>query len=481
MKITGIAKNVKAYVVYSILSVLLLCIFPIVFLYANNIEDVLFHEIVLPLTLYIFIGLLSLILFTILLHSIRKACIASTLFLFVCFNYALIEKGIFFLIPGAKYWHVLPCIICLVLYTIYVLSIKISSEMEMNIIKIEIIVFSILIMFNLLIATPKIIQNITSRSSEISINKNEFMDGDITDRPNIYWMIFDEYSNFNVLKKYFDYDNKPFADFLEKNKFTVSYDSTNDSYQSLTVLTNYIHLDYLVDDNVEYSERSAAIKNGYVFDLLEQYGYTINAICGASSFGLDSETVNESTSINGETFSQLIYTQTLLYPLFDGNMNSTAQIYLDAFQKLKDCAASNNTANLNFAYFVLPHQPFIFDAKGGKNSLKHADDWTNKEYYLNQLIYTTNCITNIVETIVSKDPSAIIIIQSDHSARLLQNEIGDLLIDEKDRCYFLNAIYYRGLPIEEIRSQSGVNTLRYIIGKLLNIDLPKVEVPNLAY
>ena len=140
----------------------------------------------------------------------------------------------------------------------------------MNIIKIEIIVFSILIMFNLLIATPKIIQNITSRSSEISINKNEFMDGDITDRPNIYWMIFDEYSNFNVLKKYFDYDNKPFADFLEKNKFTVSYDSTNDSYQSLTVLTNYIHLDYLVDDNVEYSERSAAIKNGYVFDLLEQ-------------------------------------------------------------------------------------------------------------------------------------------------------------------------------------------------------------------
>ena len=42
------------------------------------------------------------------------------------------------------------------------------------------------------------------------------------DRPNIYWMIFDEYSNFDVLEKYFDYDNSEFASFLEDSGFTIS-------------------------------------------------------------------------------------------------------------------------------------------------------------------------------------------------------------------------------------------------------------------
>lgn len=136
---------------------------------------------------------------------------------------------------------------------------------------------------------------------------------------------------------------------------------------------------------------------------------------------------------------------------------------------------------LNFSYFVLPHQPFIFDKDGGKTPLSYTNDWVNKECYLNQLIYTTKQIEKTIDAIVKNDPNSVIIIQSDHSARSLSDENGNYLIDKFDRRHFLNMVYFMGEPIEEIKGKSGVNTLRLVLNKLLGTEMEELEVPVSEY
>lgn len=66
--------------------------------------------------------------------------------------------------------------------------------------------------------------------------------------PNIYYFIFDEFSANDVVQKYYDYDNSAFYNKLEDLGFTVSENSENKSFETITVTANYMNYDYVVTD-----------------------------------------------------------------------------------------------------------------------------------------------------------------------------------------------------------------------------------------
>ena len=266
--------------------------------------------------------------------------------------------------------------------------------------------------------------------------------------------------------------------FLKIVDLLFHYSSVNDSFQTKTVLSNYINLDYIAKDTMSYNERTDLLKNRTVFNLLEKGGYEVRALSGGGMFGLKGDTMIASTTIGGEDFVTLIVKNTALYPFIKQNAYENAREYLEAFNKFdSEELYDTDLPQVNFAYFLLPHQPFLFDRTGGTVSLSHANDWVNKEYYLNQLIFTTNQIEKSVENILKNDSDSIIIIQSDHSARNLQTASGEGIIEDADKRHFLNAVYYKGEAINEIEGKSGVNTLRYIFGKVLDVEMPELEVP----
>ena len=67
-----------------------------------------------------------------------------------------------------------------------------------------------------------------------------------TDRPNIYWIISDEYAGLEELDKYYHYDNSPFYNTLRSMGFAVSDNSHNWSSNTFNVLLDTLSLRYVI-------------------------------------------------------------------------------------------------------------------------------------------------------------------------------------------------------------------------------------------
>ena len=77
----------------------------------------------------------------------------------------------------------------------------------------------------------------------------------------------------------------------------------------------------------------------------------------------------------------------------------------------------------------------------------------------------------IIENIIENDPEAVVLLMSDHGAR----SRSEFTIEMKTNP--LNAVYFRGEKLD-IEGLSSVNTLRTILNRLLQLDLPMVNVPQ---
>ena len=96
-------------------------------------------------------------------------------------------------------------------------------------------------------------------------------------------------------------------------------------------------------------------------------------------------------------------------------------------------------------------------------------DTTDKSLYLNQLIYTSKRLRNVCENIVKTDPDAIVILQSDHGNRHVHN------VTELDFTNILNAVYFRGQPMEEITDRNGLNTWLAVLNRQFGLNIPEAE------
>lgn len=471
MKQSKICKLIYLY------PVILTCLYPILFLYFNNIGSVYFKEIIQSTVYITLISLLFTFFFTIINKSVLKGSVCSVITALFLLNFKYIERIIQVLIPQIKYWHVAAIVLFLLVNLFYFIRKSEGKDILSGLLKVVAIVMSGLLVFNFIIAIPKLLHKTTIDTNIVtSTNENNTVTEEL---PNIYYFIFDEYSSFDVLEKYYDYNNYPFAEFLENHKFTVSYNGYNDSQQTSTILANYMNLDYVAVDTDSINDRNQMVKSNYLFNIARSNGYEINSVIGGEFLGLSGKTNIVSTTISGEDFSTLIYKNTVIYPFLVNNTYVDAENYLKAFDLFANKSLYDEYPNNTFhmSYFSLPHQPFIFDEDGKEVLLSHTNDWVNKEYYLNQLIFTTKKIEQMLDNIIKQDPNSIIIVQSDHSARSLQDANGNYLIDKYDRRHFLNAIYFQGEPIDEIINKSGVNTLRLLFNRLFDLNFTELEVP----
>ena len=87
----------------SILSVITVSAFPVLFLYFQNADEAAFSEVVLPLIVFIATGFVFFVLFLLITKNIFKAAIIANMFMLVFMNYALASTSYIFKL---RYWHV---------------------------------------------------------------------------------------------------------------------------------------------------------------------------------------------------------------------------------------------------------------------------------------------------------------------------------------------------------------------------------------
>jgi hypothetical protein len=134
--------------------------------------------------------------------------------------------------------------------------------------------------------------------------------------------------------------------------------------------------------------------------------------------------------------------------------------------KLAGDIASEKTDQPKFVFFhfMMPHSPFVFDVHGGPVAFENRENYVDPQYYVDQLLFLNTKIEELVSTILGHDPSAAILIQSDHGIRFIDG----IQEDEKRAC--LNALYAPDavLPIEGL---TRINTLRLALKHVLGLNL----------
>lgn len=454
--------------VLCILSIALVASYPVMFMYFNNITQLRFIEIFKPIIFLLCIATFvcgSTFVYT---RNIGKSAVITALIMLIFNNYGYLEKGIQLLAPRVKYWHIVPVLLFCIVWLAIIIKRNYQNEVIIDILKVMLLTFSVLLLVNVVPALFSLGQ-IQSSVDDINQEESNLDSIEPSKLPNVYWLIFDEYSNNEVLKSYFDYDNSAFENKLRDKGFYVANNSYNNSATTTTVLTNYINGDYVASDEMTEADKQKLRYKVQLLKDVEQLGYDTKFIGQTDFFGLPSELGNTSQSkeartVSGDTLFTLILKNTLIGNWIQENNDEDIELVLDTLAYLKMPQVDNG--NFIFSYLCSPHQPFYFNADGSFNDLTNLHNWEEKEYYLGQYLFVSSQIEEIVNEILAQDPECIILIQSDHAARYLA-ESGELIIPPTERCHIFNAVYYKGEDMSCIENMDGVNTVNIIFDKIV--------------
>lgn len=470
----GIALVKKSFeVIVSIISISPIVLYPIVFLYCKNIEEISLKSVWNPTKLFLVTMCAVYLFFGICCKSIVKAAFGTAISMIMLLNFSLIEKAVRIIFPTSRYWHILTLIVLVMFYLAFFIRLKENTINQLN--RLMIIVFGGLILFNIIPQIPKAIK--LNMRNDIPVSA----DSEKRNFPNIYYLVFDEYSDLSFMEKYYNYDNMEFARFLENKGFNVSYSSMNEAYVTEICMTNILNLDYLYgmkmngvpegNDNILENR-----KNNKAFEILRKEGYSIIGIGLPEFYGLprvEGGQTFEKATMQGKSFVELILEKTIFYPFYLVDSSNKLQVIQGSVKYLM-----NMDININQSKFVLfhiepSHTPFVMDESGEAIPNEYAKEWKDKKYYKGTYIYTTKLMREIAEGIINKDPNCIIVMSSDHSARAAQSGY-DNMFEEFDKCRIFNAVYYRGEKFD-IEGLSGINTMRKLFNKLFDMQLDMIE------
>ncbi len=455
--------------------------FPIVLLYSNNADEVALREVLPSLALFEGLALTAYLVLSICTRTPSKAAICSGILTFVYANYAILEKVLLIPFPRLQYWHTTAIFLMVTIVLFYFIITKLDVVMAGEMSKVGTLVFAGLVLLNGVLALPNAVKKMrvdaTQPVKTAVAHENLQM-------PNVYYLLFDEFASYNQIKEYYHYDNKQLTSFLSDNAFVVSYNSYNDSTSTTTVTANLVNYDYIVTKEATELEKQEFRKQGKLFQLFREKGYQVFGLSqeapnyGLKNIAAQSEEGSQTAGVTmgGETFSDLIVQQTVVYPFWSFSTTKAFESILNDLNFLVESDCNWEAPTLIFSHFVFPHPPFLCDKNGNTISPKDYWNWNDMDVYLGQYMYCSAKIEEIVGNILEKDPDCIIVLQSDHGARAnTEHNVSFPLEVQKN---IFNAVYYRGEPIDEIIGQSGVNTVRRILNRLFDMDYEVLEVPS---
>ena len=391
-------------------------IFPILFIYTNNLSEISLDSLLIPV-LGIF-GLISVLLLILVKVSknIQKSTLFLSLSLFLFFSIGYTKL----LFHGLQIFNSHSTIFVFFIYSliflvgfIFIYRMKYSLEITKII---SVISFVVILSF-----LPGIFLDFSnSIYGDTNNSKLKFSN---LDTPNIYFILLDGYSNNQSLKNNFDYDNSKFLEYLESFQFIINknsfsnYDGTVMSMIS-TLNMNYLHEFKDLGTNNLLLQKNL-FSNNLVMDTFQNNGYNTIYIDGGGPLR-DMKTSNKILchfTDNG-LLQTLIDTSVLTY-IFQGSFwDSWNDRRICSFSELENIPKNVESPFFIYAHLRTPHEPYLRDENGNfteyTERANDLDEKTFNERYVYQLKYTNKKIIEIIPKLLSVESKPIIILVSDH-------------------------------------------------------------------
>lgn len=408
---------------------LLLLIYPILFFMQQNIAEFSFKTYINTLTYILKFDILLFALYTLArlfnkkwLHILYIALLAGTLCVILTITLCLFRPI-----------YSIPCTLGLVALS-YILYYK-------NAIKPFAIILGLMCLFSTsMYLYPLIFINQNQTASQYP---------ELSNKPNIYFLILESYQGNEALKRLYGFDNKLFLDYLVKNGFSVYQDMyatrpmTRTSLLSMFTISNTSDI-HKKEHNLDpcLTGKSACL----VLDILKKNGYTIKTKF-ANEFLIKDY-------FNAPNTKRQFLCNTLFSKYYTNYFKKCTKKQIIKYQTADDF----NLDVIKTINSLKPEEaPYMFITKiggitedddtyqGGLVHLPNIYRHTNKinllpqikGNYLRELKKENIALTYIIEAIIKKDPNALIVMFGDHGANHF-----DIFKDYK-------AMHKAGLPLRD--------------------------------
>jgi hypothetical protein len=294
-------------------------------------------------------------------------------------------------------------------------------------------------------------------------------------KPDIYYIVFEEYGGTASLRDVLHYDNRPFLRELEGRGFYVATDSTANYPRTLPSLASSLNLEYLEHLTQEFGRGNSdvapleeMVDDNLVGRRLRARGY--QWIHMGSWWHVTRESTAADENIRYSQGVSPVPTElfgTPVVPASDGAGYRTAayERILFQFDQLGRLGAEPGPKFV-FAHILSPHGPYVFNRQGHYRTRPDADSRGKAGAYVDQVVATNAMILGLVDDLLSR-PAAerpVVIIQADEGPYEGNPSRWTTFDPEVALRKFpiLNAYYLPGVTQDLYSTITPVNTFRLV-------------------
>lgn len=324
---------------------------------------------------------------------------------------------------------------------------------------------------------------------------------DLSNAPDIVYIVPDRYGNLDGLKEHFGFDNSAFYDELENRGFIVNRNSYANYPATFLSFPSYSNSQYLYEfmPVLEKTPNSTLplqelANNNWAQESLRNLGYDFLFYGGFykdirrnsfADFNFTDEYQKGALNLTNQDVE--FWKRTPLYELYAKFLQGTeigdCEFTYSLFDDLKSRKIENKPV-LVYAHIMIPHDPFYLDSKGNcRNPAdRYPEDWeTRKKYYIEYMQYFNQEILKVIDEYKKNNRDLVFIIQSDEGPfpeELFLDRVWGGLSQESWQLKLgnINALYSsKKLPLQENDLKTPINNWLLIFNNYFETNIPYSE------
>lgn len=397
----------------------------------------------------------------------------------------------------SSYKFLLPCTLIVIILLTWHLRKKHLQSLKLN------LFLNVLFILFIVAETTVSVYNLGTgqhKKNDLSYgNKTTIILPGTSIKPDIFFIIFDEYASSLSLEKYLHWSNSKTDSLLKQNNFFIAAGSKSNYNATPHSIASTLNFDYnnipgnVKTDPKELLKAQYTITKSRLPKLLEKEGYTIKnyGICDLDNHPY-SGTPFFDHDIDDALYDETFWARIQKELNWQFKIRFLADVTPDKIQShqqedrttlfkhleaaLTELTTQTSTPKFVFVHIRIPHDPYYFDQTGQKRNISLADNASGirDSLYIDQLIYANKWFHSMIKaTNQSFERPRVVLIEGDHGRRDDPRTIP--YIYEK-QFMNLNAWYFSDNDYSMLYdSISPVNSFRIVLNKYFNTRLPLLK------
>lgn len=428
-------------------------------------------------------------------NRIKASLVASFIMAFYLFFGAIQDFCKVHLAILNRYSVLLPFFVIIVIALIFYLKKVNSSFSKLNLFLNSLFFIYIIVDLGLLVY-KNFNPSVNKFSAYSFVKDNNYQLCANCPKPDIYFLLFDEYASSISLEKYFNYDNSSLDTFLIEQGFHIQRKSISNYNFTPMSMASMLNMSYMTGINPggisieDYASCNELVKKNAVINFLSTQGYEIvnysifdlvgnPSLISQDILPLKTKLITDGTLFNRmqKDLGWILLTgkyeiKWLSDRIFYNNLHNN-ETFINHFEK----SSLKRKARPRFFYghLFMPHPPYYFDKNGNRKKseiIYKESKEINTNAYLEYVTYTNTKIKELISTIKQNTKGeAVIIFMGDHGFRKDTND--------SDKTHYFenqNAVYF---PAKDYHlfydNVSAVNQFRIIFNALFRQNFPLLK------